>query len=111
MALFAFIELEPMAQLNYNHLRYFWMIAHEGGLTRAAARLNVTPSALSVQLQKLERQVGHPLFDRVGKKLRLTEAGRVALDYADTVFKTGDELLNTLRGRSDLERKALRVVT
>lgn len=109
MALFAFIELEPMAQLNYNHLRYFWMIAHEGGLTRAAARLNVTPSALSIQLQKLERQVGHPLFDRVGKKLRLTEAGRVALDYADTVFKTGDELLNTLRGRSDLERKALRV--
>ncbi len=98
-----------MAQLNYNHLRYFWVIAHEGGLARAAERLNVAPSALSVQLQKLEQQVGHPLFDRVGKRLRLTEAGRVALDYADTVFKTGEELLNTLRGRPDLDRKVLRV--
>lgn len=98
-----------MSQLNYNHLRYFWMIAHEGGLARAATRLNVAPSALSVQLQKLEQQVGHALFDRVGKRLRLTEAGRVALDYADTVFKTGDELLNTLRGRPDLDRKVLRI--
>ena len=98
-----------MAPLNYNHLRYFWVIAHEGGLARAAERLNVAPSALSVQLQKLEQQVGHPLFDRVGKRLRLTEAGRVALDYADTVFKTGEELLNTLRGRPDLDRKVLRV--
>lgn len=98
-----------MAQLNYNHLRYFWVIAHEGGLSRAAERLRVAPSALSVQLQKLEQQIGHPLFDRVGKSLRLTEAGRVALDYADTVFKTGEELINTLRGRPDLDRKVLRV--
>jgi LysR family transcriptional activator of nhaA len=98
-----------MAQLNYNHLRYFWAIAHEGGLARAAKRLNVAPSALSVQLQKLEQQIGHPLFDRVGKRLRLTEAGRVALGYADTVFKTGEELLSTLRGRPDLDQKVLRV--
>ncbi|MBS0410333.1 MAG: LysR family transcriptional regulator [Proteobacteria bacterium] len=98
-----------MAQLNYNHLRYFWMIAHEGGLARAAERLHVAPSALSVQLQKLERQLGHALFERVGKRLRLTEAGRVALDYADTVFQTGEALLNTLRGRADLDRKVLRV--
>lgn len=98
-----------MAQLNYNHLRYFWVIAHEGGLARAAERLHVAPSALSVQLQKLEQQIGHLLFDRVGKRLQLTEAGRVALDYADTVFKTGDELLNTLSGRRDLDRKVLRV--
>jgi len=98
-----------MAQLNYNHLRYFWVIAHEGGLARAAEKLNVAPSALSVQLQKLELQIGHQLFERVGKRLRLTEAGRVALDYADTVFKTGEELLNTLQGRVDLDRKVLRV--
>lgn len=98
-----------MAQLNYNHLRYFWVIAHEGGLARAAERLNVAPSALSVQLQKLEQQLGHPLFERAGKRLRLTESGRVALDYADTVFKTGEELLDTLRGRADLDRKVLRV--
>lgn len=98
-----------MSQLNYNHLRYFWVIAHEGGLARAAERLNVAPSALSVQLQKLEAQIGHALFDRVGKRLKLTEAGRVALDYADTVFRTGEELLNTLRGRPDLDRQVLRV--
>ncbi len=98
-----------MSQLNYNHLRYFWVIAHEGGLARAAERLNVAPSALSVQLQKLEAQIGHALFERVGKRLKLTEAGRVALDYADTVFKTGEELLNTLRGRPDLDRKAVRI--
>lgn len=98
-----------MAQLNYNHLRYFWAIAHAGGLARAAAQLNVAPSALSVQLQKLEQGLGHPLFERVGRRLRLTEAGRIALDYADTVFKTGEDLVNTLRGRTDLERKVLRV--
>ncbi len=98
-----------MAQLNYNHLRYFWAIAHAGGLARAAAQLNVSPSALSIQLQKLEQQLGHALFERVGKRLRLTEAGRIALEHADTVFRTGEDLVNTLRGRPDLERKVLRV--
>ena len=78
-----------MPDLNYNHLRYFWVVAHEGNLTRAAARLNVSQSALSVQIHKLEHQVGHALFDRSGKKLVLTEAGRIALDYADTIFDAG----------------------
>lgn len=98
-----------MAALNYNHLRYFWTIAHEGGLARAAERLNVAPSALSVQLQKLEEQVGHPLFERLGRRLRLTEAGRMALDYADTIFQAGDEMMSSLRGQSALDRKVLRI--
>jgi len=98
-----------MASLNYNHLRYFRAIAHEGGLTRAAARLNLSQSALSVQLQKLEQQVGHLLFERVGRRLILTEAGRIALDYADTVFEAGDELLNTLQGRPAASGQVLRV--
>lgn len=98
-----------MSAINFNHLRYFWAVAHEGGLTRAAERLNVSQSALSVQLQKLERQLGNALFDRVGRRLVLTEAGRIALDYADTVFKAGDELLDTLAGRGSLERQVLRV--
>lgn len=98
-----------MGPINFNHLRYFWAVAHHGGLTRAAERLNVSQSALSVQLQKLERQLGHPLFDRVGKRLELTEAGRIALDYADTVFKAGGELIDTLAGRGSLERQVLRV--
>ncbi|WP_293906009.1 LysR family transcriptional regulator [Phenylobacterium sp.] len=98
-----------MKSLNFNHLRYFWAVAHEGSLTRAAERLNLSQSALSVQIQKLEHQMGHPLFDRVGRRLVLTEAGRISLDYADTVFKAGDELMSTLEGRPVASRQVLRV--
>jgi LysR family transcriptional activator of nhaA len=98
-----------MRQLNFNHLRYFWAVAHEGSLTRAAERLNLSQSALSVQIQKLEHQIGHALFDRVGRQLVLTEAGQIALDYADTVFKAGDELMSTLEGRPTASRRVLRI--
>lgn len=98
-----------MADLNYNHLRYFWVVAHAGSLTRAAETMNVSQSALSVQVQKLEHQVGHPLFERTGKKLVLTEAGRIALDYADTVFKAGQELMSTLRDQPRASVQVLRV--
>ena len=98
-----------MRDLNYNHLRYFWAVAHQGSLTRAAEQMSLSQSALSVQIQKLEHQVGHPLFERVGKKLVLTEAGRIALDYADTVFKAGAELISTLQGRPAASRQVLRV--
>lgn len=98
-----------MSGLNYNHLRYFWAIAHAGSLTRAAERLNVSQSALSVQLGKLEAQLGHPLFERRGRALELTEAGRIALDYADTVFHAGEELRSTLAGRPQGQRQAVRI--
>ncbi len=98
-----------MKSLNFNHLRYFWAVAHEGSLTRAAERLNLSQSALSVQIQKLEHQMGHPLFEREGKRLILTEAGRIALDYANTVFRAGDELMSTLEGRPQASRQVLRV--
>jgi len=98
-----------MRDLNFNHLRYFWAVAHEGSLTRAAERMNLSQSALSVQIQKLEHQMGHPLFERAGRKLVLTEAGQIALDYADTAFRAGDELLSTLRGRPVASRYVLRV--
>ena len=98
-----------MKNLNFNHLRYFWAVAHEGNLTRAAEYLNLSQSALSVQIHKLEYQIGHALFDRVGKRLVLTEAGRIALDYADTVFKAGDELMSTLEGRPLANLQVLRV--
>lgn len=62
-----------------------------------------------MQIQKLEQQVGHRLFERTGKKLVLTEAGRIALDYADTVFKAGDELISTLKGQPLASRQVLRV--
>lgn len=98
-----------MKSLNFNHLRYFWAVAHEGSLTRAAEQLNLSQSALSVQIQKLEHQLGHPLFDRVGRRLVLTEAGQIALDYADTVFSAGEELIGTLDGRPRANRQVLKV--
>ena len=98
-----------MSQLNYNHLRYFWAVAHEGNLTRTAEKLNVSQSALSIQIRKLEAQVGHALFERRGKQLILTEAGRVALDHADTIFAAGDELVGTLKDQSGTIRRVIRV--
>ncbi|WP_271881752.1 LysR family transcriptional regulator [Phaeobacter italicus] len=94
--------------LNYHHLRYFWAVAHDGNLTRTAQRLNLSQSALSVQIKQLEERLGHPLFDRRGRQLHLTEAGRITLDHADAIFATGQELIATLQetGRS---RQALRV--
>ena len=84
-------------RLNYHHLRYFRAVATEGHLGDAAARLNVSQSALSTQIKQLEDSLGHALFDRVGRKLVLTEAGRIALDHADRIFGAGDELVATLR--------------
>lgn len=95
--------------LNYHHLRYFWAIAHEGGLTRAAARLNIAQSALSIQLRQLEESLGLPLFQRRNRRLELTEAGRMALAYADTIFQAGEEMLDTLRNRSRRQRQVLRI--
>jgi LysR family transcriptional activator of nhaA len=97
-----------MPHLNYHHLRYFWIIASEGSMSRAARRLNVSPSSLSVQLKALEAQLGQALFERKGKSLQLTEAGRVALDYANTVFTSGHELLEALTGLSP-GRRVLRI--
>jgi LysR family transcriptional activator of nhaA len=87
-----------MPHLNYHHLRYFWTIATDGSMSRAARRLNVSPSSLSVQLKTLEAQLGQQLFTRQGKTLQLTEAGRIALDYANTVFRSGHELIDALSG-------------
>lgn len=97
-----------MADLNYNHLRYFWAVAHDGNLTRTADRLNLSQSALSVQIKKLEEQIGHSLFERRGRQLHLTEAGRIALDHADSIFATGKELLSTLQ-ETGKSREALRI--
>ncbi len=85
-----------MAQLNFHHLRYFQAVAHAENLTRAAEALNVSQSALSTQIRNLEDRLGHPLFLRVGRRLELTEVGRIALDHADRIFQVGDDLLAVL---------------
>lgn len=98
-----------MSRLNFRHLQYFWAVAKEGNLTRAASRLHVSQSALSAQIKQLEEQLGQPLFSRVGRGLQLTEAGQLALSYADSIFAAGAELTALLReGRRD-ERHVLRI--
>lgn len=96
-------------RLNYHHLHYFRAVAHEGNLTRAAQALNVAPSALSTQIRQLETQLGQPLFRRQGKALVLTEAGRIALGYADTIADAGNALVSTLREGRREEREVLRI--
>jgi LysR family transcriptional activator of nhaA len=97
-----------MSQLNLHHLRLFRAVARDGTLTGAARTLNLSQSALSTQLRTLEAALGQDLFERRGRGLVLTEAGRIALDHAEAIFRTAEDLTATLRetGRA---RRALRV--
>ena len=85
-----------MKWINYNHLYYFWMVGRHGGVVRAAEELMVSQPTVSNQLKDLEAALGHRLFDRVGRGLRMTEAGRVAFNYANDIFSLGQEMLNAL---------------
>ena len=98
-----------MSRLNYHHLHCFWAVAKEGHLTRAAERLHVSPSALSTQIRTLERALGQPLFERSARALKLTEAGRVALGYAESIFAGGTELVSVLREGRRAQRQVLRI--
>lgn len=98
-----------MSFLNYHHLRYFRVIAHELNLTRAAEKLNLSAPALSIQLKQLERSLGHALFERGRGGLTLTEAGRVAFDYAETIGQAGEELMDVMQHRPAGGRQVLRV--
>ena len=95
--------------LNYHHLRYFRVIARELHLTRAAQKLNLSPPALSLQLKQLEESLGHALFVRGRGGLTLTEAGRLALDYAETIGRAGEELVDVMQNRKRGGRQVLRV--
>ncbi|MES2540956.1 MAG: LysR family transcriptional regulator [Pseudomonadota bacterium] len=97
-----------MAQLNLHHLRLFRAVASDGTLTAAARSLNLSQSALSSQIKTLEASLGQDLFERRGRGLVLTEAGRIALDHADAIFRTADDLTATLRETGRM-RRALRV--
>lgn len=80
-------------RLNFHHLYYFWSVASEGHLTRAAERLHISQSALSSQIRQLEAQLGTPLFLREGRKLLLTDMGVKVMRYAEAIFSLGNELL------------------
>jgi LysR family transcriptional activator of nhaA len=84
-------------QLNYHHLRYFLGVAAEGGIKAAAGVLHVSSPTLSAQVRELENYLGTPMFAREGKKLILTDAGRVVRRYAERIFSMGDEMLEVVR--------------
>ena len=83
--------------LNYKQLYYFWNVAKAGSITRAAERLHLTPQTISGQLGELERALGSDLFRRVGRRLELTAAGKLAVSHADEIFQIGNELEQSLR--------------
>ncbi|PKO88344.1 MAG: LysR family transcriptional regulator [Betaproteobacteria bacterium HGW-Betaproteobacteria-10] len=86
-----------MTPLNYKHLHYFWVVAQEGSITRAAERLGVAVQTISGQLSLLERQLGKALFNSQGRGIVLSEAGRSALGYADQIFQLGDALVEAVQ--------------
>jgi LysR family transcriptional activator of nhaA len=88
-----------MRWLNYHHLLYFWTVASEGSIARASKRLRLAQPTISTQIRTLEEQLGTPLFDRVGRRLVLTEAGRLVQRYADEIFSLGQEMLDVLEDR------------
>ena len=85
--------------LNFKHLRYFWVVAKQGGIARASEVLHLTPQTISGQISLLEERLGQPLFNRVGRNLELTEAGRLAMNYADEIFALGSELEENLHNQ------------
>jgi LysR family transcriptional activator of nhaA len=89
-----------MEWVNYHHLLYFWVVAREGGLVAAGKVLRLSHPTLSAQIHSLEEQLGEKLFTKVGRKLALTETGRVVFRYADEIFTLGREMLDTVKGRS-----------
>ncbi len=98
-----------MEWLNFHHLFYFWRIAREGGLSKAADTLHLTHSTLSAQLRSLEAFFGGQLFERRGRRLVLTPLGEQTALYADDIFRLGNELVDTARGRGAPRVRSLRV--
>jgi len=86
--------MNPLPWLKYQHLYYFMIIAREGGVTHAAKKLRLSQSSLSTQLKTLENSLGKSLFKREGRRLKLTTKGQIALDYAEDIFRMGEELLS-----------------
>ncbi|MES9922736.1 MAG: transcriptional activator NhaR [Candidatus Thiodiazotropha endolucinida] len=87
-------------KLNLKHLRYFWAVATHGTIVQAAEALFITPQTISGQLKELESQIGSELFRKEGRKLVLTETGRLVFSYADEMFRLGVELQDVLSGRT-----------
>jgi LysR family transcriptional activator of nhaA len=85
------------APLNYHHLYYFWVVAKEGGMARAAARLDMAVQTVSAQVRALEQSLGYSLFKPAGRGIVLTEAGVAAMTLADQIFQLGEQVPTAVR--------------
>jgi LysR family transcriptional activator of nhaA len=101
--------IRPPRRINLKHLRYFLEIARTGQVNRAADALHVAPQTVSAQLRELEDSIGHPLFQREGRSLRLTADGELAREYAASIFALSDELAAVLDGRATPRQATLRL--
>lgn len=99
----------PPESLNFHHLQKFWMVAREGGLRAAAQKLHVSQPSISAQIRELEEALGEKLFRRQGRVNVLTDAGQIALRYADEIFSLGRELTGALQQRPSAEAMRLHV--
>ncbi len=98
-----------MNWLNYQHLYYFWHAAHFGSVTRASRELRLAQPTISAQIRTFEDVIGEKLFERAGRNLKLTEAGRTVYDYAEKIFSLGGELLDVLDGKTVAKQKEFKV--
>lgn len=88
-----------MHWLNYHHLLYFWTVAREGSIAKACDRLLLSQPTISGQIRQLEKSFGVKLFEKVGRNLVLTDAGRDVYRYADEIFSIGKELQDSIQGK------------
>lgn len=86
-----------MPFLNYHHLMYFWTVAREGGVARAAEKLHLSSPTISAQIHELEDMLGDKLFERRGRSLVLTEVGQMVYQYSEDIFTLGRELLDAVK--------------
>lgn len=98
-----------MRSLNYNHLYYFWTVAREGTIARAAEVLHLTPQTISGQLGEFEVRLDARLFKRNGRRLILTDVGQTVFDYADNIFQLGNELTDVLNRDNQSDPQTLKV--
>ena len=94
-----------MHHLNYHHLYYFFLVAREGSIAKAASLLHVTPQTVSGQLSTFENQLGYCLFDRVNKRLHLNTKGKVVFQHASEIFNKGNQLAEILNSHEDVSSK------
>lgn len=101
--------MDTFSNLNFKHLRYFWSVAKTGSIARASEQLHKTPQSISGQLTELESVLGVVLFNRVGRRLELTDMGKRILSYADEIFALGNELIDVVKHQTVLTATPFRI--